>query len=139
MANKNADQGNETIINCTIKNISSNNIFISIRNKIHLSWQHSWESIHSILLTNKLKSIKDSIKQWYTLPEFSRRQDIDITRTRIEDIFQIHSFFITKDPSTICNTCQTSITIKHIFVEFPRYELTRFTLQPLEKYQRNSQ
>jgi len=71
--------------------------------------------IDSIASTNKLKFIKDSIKQWYTPPKLSRRQDIAMTRTKIGHTFLTHFYLFTKDLLPICNICNTTITIKYIF------------------------
>jgi len=49
----------------------------------------------------------------------SRRQNIAITRIRIGHMSLTHSFLISKDQPPICNTCQTRITIRHIFEECP--------------------
>jgi hypothetical protein len=62
------------LTNNTIDKISSNEIFTSIKNKIFLSWQYHWDSISP---NNKP-------------PDFSRRQDIAITRIRICHSLVIH-------------------------------------------------
>jgi len=63
MADEAADQANKTILNYIIKYTSSYDVFNFIHNTILLSWQKSWNSIP---FTNKLKSIKHSVKQYYT-------------------------------------------------------------------------
>jgi len=112
-------------INNTIDKITSNDIFTSVKHKILLSRKHHW---HSIPATNKLKSIKSSTKQSYTLPDLSQRKVISITRKRIGHAFNTHSFLISKDYSLICNTCQTRITVQHILEECSIYKPTRTSL-----------
>jgi hypothetical protein len=68
------------------------------------------------------------VKQWFTHPDLNRRQNIAITRIRIGHTFLTHSFLISKDQPPICNTCQTRITISHIFKECPIHEPTRTLL-----------
>ncbi|CAI6369925.1 unnamed protein product [Macrosiphum euphorbiae] len=121
MADEAASVASNILHNSTIDKISSYDIFTSVKNKILLSWQHHWDSIQP---TNKLKHIKCSVKQWFTPPDLNRRQNIAITRIRIGHTFLTHSFLISKDQPPICNTCQTRITIRHIFEECPIHEPT---------------
>jgi len=79
MADKAAEQANKTIPNCTINNTSLYDIFNYIYNKVILLWQQSKDSISP---TNKLKSVTDSVKQWYAPPKLSRRQDIVIAHAK---------------------------------------------------------
>ena len=125
LADEAAFLASKNILNNTIDKISSIDIFTSVRHKTLMSWQHLWDSIPP---TNKLKNIKSSVKQWYTPPNLSRRQNIAITRIRIGHTLLTHSFLISKDQPPICNTCQTRITIRHIFEECPIHEPTRTLL-----------
>ncbi|KAL4119620.1 hypothetical protein QTP88_012418 [Uroleucon formosanum] len=125
MADEAASLASNVLPISTIDKISSYDIFTSVKNKIFLSWQHHWDSIPP---TNKLKHIKSSVKQWFTPPDLNRRQNIAITRIRIGHTFLTHSFLISKDQPPICNTCQTRITISHIFEECPIHEPTRTLL-----------
>lgn len=50
---------------CTIISISSNDVHISIRNKIMLPWQKHRNTVPSS--TEKLKSIKNTVKQWFKI------------------------------------------------------------------------
>lgn len=61
-------------------------------------------------------------------PNFNRRQEIAITRTRIGHSFLTHSYLISKEPQPICEPCHTALTIKHIVEECPQYSPTRTDL-----------
>lgn len=125
MADDAASLASKNITSNTIDKISSKDIFTSVRHKTLQAWQLQWDSIPP---TNKLKSIKSSVKQWHTPPNLSRRQNIAINRIRIGHTFLTHSFLISKDQPPICNVCQIRITIKHIFEECPIHEPTRTLL-----------
>lgn len=83
--------------------VSSKEIFTYVHKQSFSSWQHYCDTI---TLTNKLKYIKETIKQQYTPPELIRRQDIAITNIKIGHTFITHSFLISKHPlPPIFNTC----------------------------------
>ena len=54
MADKSADIATKTISHPTITDISVNDIYTFIKNKINMSWQSYWDSVSP---SNKLKNV----------------------------------------------------------------------------------
>jgi len=107
--------------------------FTEIHKMMHDKWlnsdKHFWfwfQSLDSIPLPTKMyQGIQ--LSNGIHPQKLSRRQDIAITRTRIEHAFLTHSYLITKDLPPICNVCHTTITIEHTFEERPWHEPIRAT------------
>lgn len=53
-SDKLTEQATKTIPNTIISNISTNDIKVSIHNKIHEAWQNNWKSIPAL---NKLNNL----------------------------------------------------------------------------------
>lgn len=100
------EAASKNLLNNTMDNMPSNDILTSVRSK----------TLVSVPPTNKLKSIKSSVKLWF----------IKILLSPVYELVT-HYFLISKYHSPICSTCQTRTTIKHIFDECPLhfYEPTR--------------
>lgn len=121
MADKSADKAAKTILHPTITDKPANDINISIKHKINMTWKSYWDSVpHS----NKLKKIK----KWHHLHNLNRRQEVTLARVRIGHSFLTHSFLISKDPPPLCNKCQEDLTIQHIILDCPDLQNIRNTL-----------
>ncbi|KAF0748571.1 RNase H domain-containing protein [Aphis craccivora] len=118
----------------TINKISSSDIFTSIKNKIVLSWQHHWDSIPH---TNKLKSIKSSVKQWHTPSDLSRSQDIAISRIIIGHALATHSFFNWQRRSTYMQYMSNSHHNKAYTRRMSHLRSNTHVPQPTTQHQRN--
>jgi hypothetical protein len=125
MADKSADKAAKTILHLTITDIPTNDINISIRNKINMTWQSYWDSVPP---SNKLKKIKKSTQKWHHLYNLNRRQEVTLARVRIGHSFLTYSFLIRKDSPPICNQYQEDLTIQHIILDCPDLQNIRNTL-----------
>ena len=80
------------------------------------------------LTNSKILKKKKTVKKWNTPFNFDRRWDIAITRTRIGHLFLNYSYLISKEPQPICDSCDTTLIIKHIVKECTQFSLTRTDL-----------
>lgn len=93
------------------------------KNLVHKSWENHWQNLSP--LTNKLREIKNNISKWNSNFEISRRDSIVITRIRIGHSKITHDFLMAKRDQTMCEICQTPLTIKHIIENCTIYDTSR--------------
>lgn len=125
MADKAADLATKIILHPTISDLPTNDIKSSIKRKIYAKWQNHWDTIPP---TNKLKSVKKDTKMWNPPHYLNRRQEVVITRCRIEHSFIIHSFLINKNPPPACDECHADLSIHHIIQDCSKYRDARNNL-----------
>jgi ribonuclease HI len=83
-------------------------------------WQRTWDT----LLHNKLRSIKDRIEYWNS--QQSRREDVVITRLRIGHARYTHRHLLLGETAPTCVHCNVIMSVKHILVECPLFNNSRF-------------
>ena len=102
--------------------------YSDFRSTIHFyikdKWQASWSS-----LTDNLKlSIHPSIEKWQSLGITDRRTSILLTRMRIGHTHATHSYLMKsgeEGQAPLCNSCRVSLTIEHILIACPAFDLER--------------
>jgi ribonuclease HI len=92
---------------------------IHIKALLNNKWQQQWDQQN----LNKLHAIKPVIKTWPM--QKSRKYDVTLTRLRIGHTRYTHSHLLTGDPAPTCQTCNVTMTVKHIFIECPDFSFYR--------------
>ena len=104
--------------------VTYEDVIHALKIKFHSLWQNRWEKQTNE--NNKLKQIKCTTKKWQDPPiKLSRHEEIMITRVRIGHTRLTHSHLMCKEPEPRCETCQSELTVKHIFLECPTYQNAR--------------
>ncbi|XP_026819514.1 uncharacterized protein LOC113558217 [Rhopalosiphum maidis] len=98
-------------------NISSySDIRKQIKQDTTLLWQNIWTTQN-----NKLNEVKQTVKRWRRNPNISTSNEKKLNRARIGHTRLTHEYLMTKSDPPICQSCGTTITIKHIFEECRTY------------------
>jgi kelch-like protein 2/3 len=84
-----------------------------IKDFISYSWQVQWNSCEN----NKLRSILPQVTANIVTNTKSRRDQAVIHRCLIGHSRLTHAYLLIGEPSPICETCQSPLTIKHILIE----------------------
>ncbi|KAJ8929449.1 hypothetical protein NQ314_017860 [Rhamnusium bicolor] len=90
-----------------------------MENKLQEQWQQK---------TSKLLEIKTSVKPWQSIPP-RRREQIILSRLRLGHTRLTHEYLLNRSDEPFCETCHTSLTVRHILVQCPNYALERRNLQ----------
>ena len=90
-----------------------------IKRKVLSTWQNEWSNSGS-----KLLEIKPSINPWQYWPS-SRKSQVILCRLRIGHTKTTHEYLISKSETPKCNICQQTISVKHILIDCPVYNIQR--------------
>ena len=78
--------------------------------------------------TTNLKSIKDEVGTWPSSVRNNRREEVVLCRMRLGHTRLTHGHILDREPSTTCDRCGCSLSVKHILVECPLYDIHRTRL-----------
>ena len=85
----------------------------TINKFLHTKWQQQRRNnIH-----NKLFQILPTLGEWRPASRKSRREQVVISRLRIDHTRLTHSFILKQEPQPQCLTCLTTCMVKHILIE----------------------
>ena len=87
---------------------------------IQSKWQKNWNKETS----NKLHYIQPKLTV-KTKSELNRNSNVKFTRIKIGHTNLTHSFLLKGETAPICNKCNKTLTIKHIFTECKKFEEKR--------------
>ncbi|KAF0746226.1 RNase H domain-containing protein [Aphis craccivora] len=93
---------------------------IKLNKKTTSLWQNIWN-----IQTNKLNQIKKTVKRWKRNPNISIPNEKKLNRARIGHTRMTHGYLMAKEDPPICQTCVTTLTIKHIFDECSSFQTQR--------------
>ena len=95
-----------------------------IKSKIWLKWQKEWEDVPA---TNKLRSIKKCVNSWQSSIQKKRYLEVLLSRLRIGHTKLTHGYLMSSPHGSppMCEVCQCQISIKHIFIDCPKYHQHR--------------
>ena len=80
---------------------------------LHTKWQQHWNNnIH-----NKLFLIKPTLGGWRPTLRKSRKEQVIVSRLCIGHTKLTHSYILKQEQQPQCETCQTPLTVKHLFME----------------------
>jgi kelch-like protein 2/3 len=85
-------------------------------------WQNQWNNS----AFNKLHEIKPTIGITKVPRSFTRRDEVVLHRVRIGHTYLTHSFLLKTEPAPECNPCQCVVSVKHILLDCPLLNNTRF-------------
>ena len=111
--------------------VPSRDYYPSIKGVLLNHWQQQWEAVDG----NKLRSIKDTVRQWDSSLNRNRRIEVALCRLRIGHTHLTHSHLMDRRPIPYCEDCIVPLTIVHLLAECPNYAVTRRTLFPRSEYQ----
>ena len=123
-------KGNEEADKCAKESISTscietkvpfNDILANIKSKM---WQKEWEDFP---VTNKLRSVKQSVSSWPSSVQKNRHLEVILTRLRIGHTRLTHGHLMSSPHGNppVCDMCQCQLTIKHLFIDCPKYQHQR--------------
>ena len=84
-----------------------------------------WQSLWTEIQTNKLRTIKESVRPWSSSYNRDRRMEVVLCRLRIGHTLLTHSFLMERRPPPFCMDCIVPLTVEHIVAECPSYAETR--------------
>ena len=90
-----------------------NNFKPVINRYIFDKWQTSWNETPF----NKLKEIKPVIKESKSVISNIRREEVVLTRLRIEHTRNTHSWLLNRDEQPNCTGCDVPFTVKHFLLD----------------------
>ena len=124
--NEEADKSAKNSVNavCSENRIPLNDIQSCIKSKIWLKWQKEWEDVPA---TNKLRSIKKCVNSWQSSIQKKRYLEVLLSRLRIGHTKLTHGYLMSSPHGSppMCEVCQCQISIKHIFIDCPKYHQHR--------------
>jgi len=103
----------------TINSIESGDADRAANKYLFQSWQEHWSSTQDPHLC-----LKPLVTHQPNLPP-RRKDQITVTRLRVNTCLLTHAHFFTKSNKRVCNTCLCDISIKHILIDCPTYEPER--------------
>ena len=93
---------------------------------IFQDWQSIWDSQPA---SNKLHNIKTSVQPWLSCSQKCRQAEVVLARLRIGHTRFSHGHLMSSphgDPLA-CSECQIPMTVQHLLVECPNYNILRQT------------
>jgi len=96
--------------------------YAQIKVKTNAKWQELWAETP---LSNKLRALKDSTREWGSSHHRTRRVEITMARLRLGHTRMTHGFLMERGEPPICDTCQTQISVQHILTECTKYSAQR--------------
>ena len=78
-------------------------------------------------MTNKLRTIKHSVNSWPSSVQKKRHMEVILTRIRIGHTRLTHGHLMSSphESPPLCDVCQCQLTIKHLFIDCPKYRHQR--------------
>jgi len=103
--------------------------------RILATWRNHWDEIPT---SNKLRNVKKTTAKWpHSVKYASRREQIIFNRAIIGRSNITHSYLITKEPTPMCDACNTLLTNEHIIINCPKFAFSRPYPQEFYITQRN--
>ena len=95
-----------------------------LRMETRRRWQQQWDTLNT---PNKLKEIKNDVREWESSHHETRRTEVALTRLRIGHTHMTHAHLMTRPQGPIpqCELCGATLTVKHVLVDCPRTRDTR--------------
>lgn len=75
--------------------------------------------------TNKLRNVKTTALKWPQQNVLNRRESVVLTRIRIGHSFLTHGYLMVREIEPMCQTCNVTLSIKHIIEECPAFDRQR--------------
>ncbi|XP_072398323.1 uncharacterized protein [Diabrotica undecimpunctata] len=98
-----------------VRDVVLNDLKSFIKVKVENLWQNQWDSS-----TSKLCEVKTFVKPWK-----SKIHQVIVTRLRLGHTRLTHGHIIGHTNPTLCENCNIPLSVKHVLVECPRYQLQR--------------
>ena len=82
---------------------------------VYKIWQKEWDEI--VLVSNKFHEILPRLPDKLSSFCNTRKENTVLNRLHIGHSYLTHSFILRKEEASVCVTCDTVITVKHILIE----------------------
>ncbi|XP_072380897.1 uncharacterized protein [Diabrotica undecimpunctata] len=116
-ADRTAQQARNNETTSEVRDVVLNDLKSFIKVKVENLWQNQWDSS-----TSKLREVKTFIKPWkFKIP--NRNHQVIVTRLRLGHTRLTHGHIIGHTNPTLCENCNIRLSVKHVLVECPRYQL----------------
>ena len=122
-AAKRASQSDDPPYNETVP---CRDLYPAIKGAIMGLWQRNWDTIHD----NKLRTIKETTKQWTSSCCRERRLEVTLARLRIGHTRLTHAHLMERRPPPLCDHCDVALTVLHVIAECPRHNDARRAIYP---------
>ena len=122
--NEKADRAARGVINGTeVENvqITRDDMKMYIWKKIRARWKMEWTSVRN----NKLREIKETTAATKTSSSACRSWEVQLARLRLGHCKFSHQYLLEGDHQPYCNSCIVPLTVKHVLLECPDYQLER--------------
>lgn len=97
------------------ENIETIQLHYDVISHIKFVSKKTWQDYWSTLLNNKLHQIEQTV-QFKRLPKLTRREEVVIRRLRIGHSLLTHRHLLEKQPTPVCVSCDTQVTISHVLL-----------------------
>lgn len=99
--------------------IPHRDLYPHVRKKLREQWQEEWSAVP---MTNKLRSIRDTLGEWTSSHQRSRRIEIVLSRLRLGHTRLTHCYLMEGRPvPDYCENCLVPLTVVHLLVECPEH------------------
>ncbi|KAL1447823.1 hypothetical protein WDU94_012328 [Cyamophila willieti] len=102
-----------------IKELTADDIQSAYKHIPETEWKCEWQDI---LLSNKLRRIKDNVKPWSSSNRHNRREEVVLSRLRIGHTSLTHGHLMEKKDPPLCSSCMVPLTVYHILSVCPMLE-----------------
>ncbi|XP_060866918.1 uncharacterized protein LOC132942499 isoform X1 [Metopolophium dirhodum] len=116
IGNERADKQAKLAINSPNSQYINISSYSDIRKQIQRDTTIIWQNIWNFQNT-KLNQVKQTVQRWRRNPNISTTNEKKLNRARIGHTRLTHEYIMSKGNPPICQSCGTTITIKHIFEE----------------------
>jgi len=97
-----------------------------IKKELHRQWQNEWTAKgHNF----KLFPVKPIIQPWETGNQKKRRDEVALARLRIGHTHLTHQHLMKKEPESLCDLCNSAVTVEHVLLDCPKYHTARIQNQ----------
>jgi len=110
-----------TPVPCNLDAIKS-----ALRQRVRAHWQTQWQTNAPM---TQIRNIKPVTEAWSSSSRKNRHEEKVLCRLRIGHTFLTHSYIFTQNPRPRCVTCDETITVPHLLLRCPKYQLHRRILQ----------
>ena len=102
--------------------IPSFDLFPLVRNHLTELWQRQWDGDPK---GRKFREIKPSLGPWQSSSAGCRRDEVSLCRLRMGHTHSTHSYLLARDDPPECPRCGDRLTVKHVLLECPDFEIER--------------
>ena len=93
-----------------------------LRQLVMQNWQYQWTLIGP---HTQLRQIKPNIEFWETAKRSSRYEERILARLRLGHTYYTHKYIFSRDDRPFCNSCNRTLSVKHIILDCTQFIFER--------------